>query len=150
MFVAKFMDAAFNQALAAEKLEEVPVGAVIVKDGKIISRGHNLREIKQSVLAHAEIVALVKAQKKIGSWRLEGCELYVTLEPCPMCAAALQQARVKKVFYGATDKKGGALSLGFNLNQNSKLNHKYEMIYVEQNRCSKILSRFFKFLRKAR
>lgn len=142
-----YFQCALEEAEKARKKNEVPIGCVIVKDNKIISRGHNLRESKQQVLTHAELIAIEKAAKKLKSWRLEGCELYVTLEPCPMCAAALWQARIKKVHFGAIDKKAGALTLGFNLHQNEKLNHRYTMDYHPVEECSKILSTFFKSLR---
>ncbi len=144
------MDLAYAEALKAEIKDEVPVGAIIVLDGKIIARGHNLRESKNSVLGHAELVAILKASKKIKSWRLEDCDVYVTLEPCAMCAAALQQARVRRVYYGAADPKAGAVSLDLNLHAHAKLNHRYEMKFVEDSKCGKVLSEFFKKKRAKR
>lgn len=104
----KFMKEAIRQAKKAEKIAETPVGAVIVKDGAVIARGYNKRETKQNALCHAEISAINKACKKTGSWRLTGCELYVTLEPCPMCSGAIINSRIDKVFFGAYDKKRAA------------------------------------------
>ena len=103
----KFMDEAYIEAEKARRHDEVPIGAVVVRDGKIISRGRNMREKKQNALLHAEIVAINKACKKLGSWRLDDCELYVTLEPCPMCAGAILNARMSKVVFGAYDKESG-------------------------------------------
>lgn len=137
------MTEAIREARRAHAKDEVPVGAVIVLDGKILARGHNVREEKQSVLGHAELEAIARATKKTGSWRLEDCDVYVTLEPCAMCAAALQQARVRRVFYGVPDLKAGAVSLGLRLHDNPKLNHRYEMTCVERQECGTILSAFF-------
>lgn len=143
-----FIQAALKEAQKAETKNEVPVGAVIVHEGRIIARGHNLRESRQSVLGHAELTAVAKASKKLGSWRLTGCDVYVTLEPCPMCAGALQQARVRHVYYGVADPKGGALSLGFNINANTKMNHRFEMTCLEVVECGLVLSKFFRAKRK--
>jgi tRNA(adenine34) deaminase len=140
----KFLEIALKEAKKAEKKDEVPIGAVIVKDNKIISKAHNLKEKKQNAILHAEMIVIEKASKKLGSWRLNDCTLYVTLEPCIMCASALVQSRIKKVVFGAYDKKAGALSLGFNLHQNPKLNHQYEMEFLDFPECSKILTQFFK------
>ena len=104
----KFMKAALSEGKKAFELGETPIGAVIVKDGKIISRAHNKRETKKNALLHAEISAIDKACKKLGGWRLCGCDIYVTLEPCPMCAGAIIQSRIDNVFFGAYDKKAGA------------------------------------------
>ncbi len=142
------MAEAMREARRAQAKDEVPVGAVIVRAGKILSRGHNAREEKQSVLGHAELAAIARASRKLGSWRLEDCEVYVTLEPCAMCAAALQQARVRRVFYGAPDPKAGAVTLGLRLHDNPKLNHRYEMTCVERPECGEILSDFFRAKRK--
>ena len=101
----KFMKSAIKEAKKAEKIDEIPVGAVIIQDGKIIARGYNKRETKQDALMHAEINAISKACKKLGSWRLDGCDIYVTLEPCPMCAGAIIQARIENVYFGAYDPK---------------------------------------------
>lgn len=140
----EFLALALKEAEKAGKLDEVPVGAVIVQDGRVIARGRNNRETKQSVLGHAELVAMSKATKKLGSWRLEGCDVYVTLEPCPMCAAALQQARVRNVYYGVPDPKAGAIALGFNLHDHPRMNHRFTMTDLGMKACGEILSVFFK------
>ena len=103
----KYMKEALKEAKKAELIDEVPIGCVIVKDDKIIARGHNQRETNQSPIGHAEIIAINKASKKLKSWRLEGCDIYVTLEPCIMCSGAIIQSRISKVYYGAFDPKGG-------------------------------------------
>lgn len=140
-----FMRQAIREAMKAELLDEVPIGAVIVHDDKIIARGHNLREKKQSSLAHAEILAIEKACKKIGSWRLEDCVLYVTLEPCPMCAGAILQSRIAKVVYGAPDPKGGSVGTCFNLYEIPGFNHYPEVIGgVLHEDCAALLKTFFK------
>lgn len=145
----KFMKQALKEAQKAYKKEEIPIGAVIVKDGKIIARAHNLKEIKHDATEHAELGAIRKASKKLGAWRLSNCELYTTLEPCPMCAGALIQARIKKVYIGAMDEKAGACGSVLNLLKEHKFNHQVE---IEENiledECKKILQDFFKELRK--
>ena len=142
------MRAALKEAKKAYLLGEVPVGAVIVYDNKIIARGHNTRETKQSVLGHAEINAIQKASKKIGSWRLEDCDIYVTLEPCPMCSGAIIQSRIKNLYYGATDPKTGACGSVLNLFENP-FNHKVNVIGgVLEDECSRIIKDFFKELRQ--
>lgn len=136
---------ALKLAQAAEAQDEVPVGALVVSpDGKVIGEGHNRREQDQDPVAHAEILAIRQASKAIDSWRLVDCTLYVTLEPCPMCLAACQQARVSKVVYGAKDPKGGALCLGYKLHEDPRLNHRFSVEYAESPDCSSILSEFFK------
>ncbi len=134
-------------AARAQKKNEVPVGAIVVFENKIIGRGWNRREMRQSPTAHAELMAVEAAAKKIGSWRLENCDLYVTLEPCPMCAGVLQQARIRSVTYGAKDPKGGVESLEINIANHPRLNHRYEMKFAPHLRCSEILSEFFRRLR---
>lgn len=142
---------ALKLAEQAAARDEVPVGAVIIKDGQIVGRGYNLRETDQDPLAHAEVLAIRDAAKNLGSWRLIGCKLYVTLEPCPMCLAACQQARIDEAIYGAADPKGGALSLGYALHENPKTNHRFSVAHhVGVPRCGEILSRFFAERRKAR
>ncbi len=126
---------------------EVPVGAVVVHEGSIVGRGSNSREFEQDPLGHAEMQALRDAAKALGSWRLVDCDLYVTLEPCPMCLAACQQARVRKVVYGARDEKGGALCLGFGVHDHPKLNHRFEVLHSPMEECSQVLKDFFKSLR---
>ena len=144
----KFMREALREAAKAAKKDEVPVGAVIVFEGRVIARGHNLREARQSILGHAELVALLKASRKLESWRLPGCDVYVTLEPCPMCAGALQQARVRHVYYGASDPKAGAVTLKLGIHDNAKLNHRYGMTCVDEPECGHVLSEFFRARRK--
>ena len=140
----KYIKLALKEAQKALIKDEVPIGCVIVKDDKVISRGHNLRETKNSVIKHAEIVAIEKACKKLNSWRLVGCELYVTLEPCPMCAGAIYQARISKVVYGADDLKGGALGGNFDMYK-EKLNHYPNVVKnVLKDECSAIISNYFK------
>lgn len=140
----KYIKLALKEAQKAQIKDEVPIGCVIVKDDKVIARGHNLRETKRSVIKHAEIVAIEKACKKLDSWRLVDCELYVTLEPCAMCAGAIYQARIKRVVFGADDIKGGALGGNFDLYK-EKLNHYPEVVEgVLKEECSSIISNYFK------
>lgn len=133
--VDKYMEEAFKEAKKAYLKKEVPVGAIIVKEDKIIARGHNLRETKKNVLAHAEILCINKACKKLKSWRLEGCKMYVTLYPCQMCLGAIKQARIESVYFGALDN-------------NTNDYDKDLLVNMEYKECSKILSDFFKDLRK--
>lgn len=144
-----FMKEALKEAQKSYELDEVPVGAIIVKDNKIIARGHNLREKQFDPTAHAEIVAIKKACKKLKSWRLVNCKMYVTLEPCAMCAGAILWARIDEVVFGAQDLKGGALGTCFNLYEQKGLNH-YPKIKrdVLKEETSRILSEFFKNKRK--
>ena len=145
----KFMKEALKEAKKAYDKLEVPVGAVIVKDGKIIARAHNLKETKYDTTKHAEILAIQKASKKLNSWRLIDCEMYVTLEPCSMCAGALINSRIKKVYIGASDQKTGAVGSVFNLLEDYTFNHKVEYKKgVLQDECESILKEFFKELRK--
>lgn len=145
----KFMLAAIAQAKKAEQIGETPIGAVIVKDGKIISRGYNKRETKKNSLCHAEISAINKACRKLGGWRLPGCELYVTLEPCPMCAGAIIQSRIEKVFFGAYDYKAGCAGSKMNLFESGMFNHNVDVNGgIMEKECSAILSAFFKRLRE--
>lgn len=139
------MRAALKEAEKARQLDEVPIGCVIVKDDKIIARGHNLRETRQQSINHAEIIAIQKACKKIGSWRLEDCELYVTLEPCCMCAGAILQSRIKTVIYGAADPKGGSIESTLHMYEQSGYNHYPDVTSgVLQNECAQLLKDFFK------
>ena len=145
----KFMKEALKEAQKAYEKLEVPVGAVIVKDGKIIARGHNLKETKKDTTKHAEIIAIEKASKKIGAWRLLDCEMYVTLEPCSMCAGAMINSRIKKLYIGALDKKTGAVGSVLNLLEDYKFNHNIEVEKgILKEDCEKILKDFFKDLRK--
>lgn len=141
----KFMKAAILEAIKAEQKDEVPIGCIIVKNNKIIARGHNLRESKQQSIAHAEIIAIQKACKKLGSWRLEGCTLYVTLEPCPMCSGAIIQSRIQSVVYGAKDPKGGCLVSCMEMYNIKGFNHYPLIIHdVLSDECSLLLTNFFK------
>lgn len=143
-----FMKKALDLAKCAEAIGEVPVGAVIVKDGKIISRGFNTRESKKDGTAHAELIAIQKACKKLSSWRLTGCTLYVTLEPCIMCAGAIVNSRVERVVIGAKDPKSGAFG-GIVDVRTLSVNHFPETEFgIEQQACSDILKGFFKKLRE--
>ena len=143
----KFMKSAYNEATKAFLKDEIPVGCVIVKDGKIIARAHNLRESTQLVTHHAEILAITKANKKLNSWRLDDCDIYVTLEPCPMCFSAIIQARFKNLYFGAYDKKAGACGSVLNLSD-FKFNHNVNVVGgIMEDDCSKLISEFFKTLR---
>ena len=145
----KFMKEALKQAQKAYDKLEVPVGAVIVKDNKVIARAYNQKEEKCDTTNHAEILAIKKASKKLGSWRLQGCEMYVTLEPCSMCAGALIQSRINKVYIGAKDPKTGACGAVLNLLNDYKFNHKVEVeTGVLEKDCEKIMKDFFKELRE--
>ena len=147
----KYMKEALKEAKKAELIDEVPIGCVIVKDDKIISRGHNQRETNQSPIGHAEIIAINKASKKLKSWRLEGCDIYVTLEPCIMCSGAIIQSRIRKVYYGAFDPKGGALGSSINVLEAQNINHHPEIISgVMQEECSKIITNYFKAKRQSK
>ena len=145
----KFMKEAIKEAKKALKKDEVPIGCVIVYEDKIIARGHNLRETKQQSIAHAEIIAIQKACKKIGSWRLENCTLYVTLEPCPMCAGAILQSRIPYVVYGACDFKGGSIESNLEMYKIKGFNHYPNTVGgVLKEECSSLLKEFFKNKRK--
>lgn len=145
----KFMKQALKEAKKAYEKLEVPVGAVIVKDGKIIAKAHNLKETKTDTTKHAEILAIQKASKKLESWRLLDCEMYITLEPCSMCAGAIINSRIKKVYIGALDEKTGVAGSVLNLFEDYKFNHKVEVEKgVMQEECENILKDFFKMLRK--
>ena len=145
----KFMKEALKEAKKAYDKEEIPVGAVIVRDDKIIARGHNIKELKKDTTKHAEIIAIQKASKNMEAWRLEGCTLYVTLEPCAMCAGALIQSRIKKVVIGTMDNKTGACGSVLNLLEDYKFNHQVEIeTGIMETECREILQQFFKELRK--
>ena len=144
----KYMKAALRQAEKALAIGEVPIGAVIVENGRIIGRGYNRRNTDHTTLAHAEITAIRKANKKVGDWRLEGCTLYVTLEPCQMCAGALVQSRIDRVVIGAPSFKSGCGGTLLNILQNSEFNHQVVVdTGLMQEECTEILQRFFKELR---
>ena len=145
----KFMKQALLQAKKAKELGEVPLGCVIVQDGKVIGRGYNRRNTDKSTLSHAEITAIRKASKKLNDWRLEECTLYVTLEPCQMCAGAIVQARVKEVVIGAMNPKAGCAGSILNLFTMKQFNHQVQTTYgVCEAECSQILKQFFAGLRK--
>ena len=145
----KFMREAKKQAMKAYALREVPIGCVIVYEGKIIARGYNRRNTDKNTVSHAEINAIRKASKKLGDWRLEGCTLYVTLEPCQMCAGAIIQARVDRVVIGSMNPKAGCAGSVLNLLEMDGFNHKAEVTRsVLEEECSSMLSGFFKELRK--
>ena len=147
----KYMKEAIRQAKKAWKIEEVPIGCVIVYEGKIIARGYNRRNTDKNTTSHAEINAIRKASKKLGDWRLEGCTLYVTLEPCQMCAGAIVQARIPRVVIGAMNPKAGCAGSIINLLQMQQFNHQVQTdIGICGDECSTMLSTFFKELRKKR
>jgi len=144
----KFMRAAIKEAQKAAAIKEIPVGCVVVLDGKIIARGHNLRIKLSDATAHAEIVAIKKAGKKLGVWNLTGCEIFVTLEPCIMCAGAIVAARIKTVYFGAFDKRFGACGTHINLGD-YKLNHKANIVGgVLEHECADLLTTHFKKMRQ--
>lgn len=145
----RYMKQALKQAQKAYDIEEVPIGCVIVRDGKIIARGYNRRNTEGSVLAHAEIAAISKACKKTGDWRLEDCTLYVTLEPCQMCAGAIVQARIPKVVIGAMNPKAGCAGSIINVLQMKQFNHQCEIESgVLGEECRLMMTRFFEELRQ--
>lgn len=145
----KFMKEAIKQANKAYKIEEVPIGCVIVYEGSIIARAYNRRTIDNNTLAHAELIAIKKASKKLGDWRLEGCTMYVTLEPCQMCAGAIIQSRMDKVVIGCMNPKAGCAGSVMDLLQVPEFNHQaVKEIGVCEEECSDMLSRFFKELRQ--
>ena len=147
----QFMKQALKEAKKAYNKKEIPVGAVIVKNGEIRARGHNIKEMKNDCTKHAEIIAIQKASKKLDSWRLTDCEMYVTLEPCSMCAGALIQSRIKKIHIGCMDEKTGACGSVLNLLEDYKFNHKIEIEKgILKEECEKILKDFFKELRKTK
>ena len=147
----KFMKEAIRQAKKAYALREVPIGCVIVYEGKIIARGYNRRNTDKNTTSHAEINAIRKASKKLGDWRLEGCTLYVTLEPCQMCAGAIVQARIDKVVIGSMNPKAGCAGSILNLLQMEEFNHQVELeIGVLEEECSALMKNFFKELREKR
>ena len=145
----KFMKYALKEAQKAYDKLEVPVGAVIVKDGKVIAKAHNLKETKFDTTKHAEILAIQKASKKLGSWRLLDCEMYVTLEPCSMCAGAMINSRIKRLYIGALDEKTGACGSVLNLVEDYPFNHKIDVEKgILKEECETILKNFFNMLRK--
>lgn len=145
----RYMKVAIKQAKKAENIDEVPIGCVIVYHGKIIARGYNRRNIDKNTLSHAELNAIKKASKRLGDWRLDDCEMYVTLEPCQMCAGAIVQSRIKKIYIGSMNPKAGSAGSVINLLQVKEFNHQVEIESgILQEECSGMLSDFFKNLRK--
>lgn len=144
----KYIDEALKQANIAYKKKEVPIGAVIVKGNKIIAQAHNTREKKQNALHHAEILAINKACKKLKSWRLNDCIMYITLEPCAMCAGAILNSRISKVVIGCLDTEHGAVVSKYSLLSDGTLNHKTEVEVVENEQCKTLIKSFFKDIRK--
>jgi tRNA(adenine34) deaminase len=145
----QWMALALAQAQAAALVDEVPVGAIVVCDGRVVARAHNRRELDQDPTAHAEILALRQAAAALGSWRLCGCTLYVTLEPCPMCAGALVHARVDALVYGCDDPKAGAVRTLYSLCEDSRLNHRLQVTSgVLAEECAAVLREFFAVLRR--
>ena len=147
----KYMKQAIKLAKKAWKMEEVPIGCVIVHEGKVIGRGYNRRTTDKNPLAHAELIAIKKASKKMGDWRLEDCTLYVTLEPCQMCSGAIVQARVKKVVVGCMNPKAGCAGSILNLLQVERFNHQVELeTGILEEECSEMMKSFFRELREKR
>lgn len=145
----KYMLLALKEAEIAKSKNEVPVGAIIIKDGKVIAKAHNLRQTKKTTLGHAEIIAIEKACKKLDSWILEGCTIYVTVEPCIMCAGAILQSRITRVVYGTNEPKFGALGSVLDISKVEGFNHKMEITSgILKDECSLIMKEFFKSLRK--
>jgi len=140
----RWMDKALEFAQRAADEDEVPVGALIVQNGKQIGSGYNRRENNHNPIAHAEIEAIVDASRYLKAWRLNDCELFVTLEPCMMCLGAIQQARISAVYYGAEDPKGGALSLGYKIHCDERTNHRFDVVHLPNPQCKQILSDFFR------
>ena len=141
------MSLALEEAKKAYEKNEVPIGAIIVKNGEVISKAHNTREYDQSTLSHAEIIAIQRANESLGSWRLDSCSLYVTIEPCQMCSGAIIQSRIENVYYGATDLKSGAHKSILNLFE-YPFNHKVNVIGgILEKECSNLITTFFKELR---
>lgn len=146
-----WMREALAEAARAQARGEVPVGAVFVQEGAIVARGHNLREAAQDPTAHAELIAIRAAAARLGTWRLSGVTAYVTLEPCPMCAGALVNARVDRVVYGATDPKAGATETLYAIGSDARLNHRFELVSgVLAEECGAALTEFFQRIRAAR
>lgn len=144
-----FMNLALKEAEKAALEDEVPVGAVIVCDDKVIARAHNQRDKKNLTYAHAEMLAIIKANKKLGSWRMPECDIYITLEPCIMCMGAIIQSRIKNIYYGAKDPKGGAVISSINVLEANNINHHPNVVGgILEEQCSKIITNYFKNKRK--
>ena len=145
----KYMKLALEEAKLAEVQDEVPVGCVIVKDDKVIAKAHNLRETNNDPLGHAETLAIKKASEVLNDWQLVDCELYVTIEPCIMCAGAIIQSRISKVIYGAPDLKGGAFGSSINVLEASNINHRPEVVSgILEKECTELIKNYFKSKRK--
>lgn len=145
----RYMFEALKEAKKAAEIGEIPIGAIIEKDGEIIARGHNLNETTKDPTAHAEMIAIRQAAKALGGWRLTGCNMYVTMEPCSMCAGALVWSRIDKLYIGAMDPKSGACGSVFNIVQEKKLNHFIEIESgIMEKECQEIVKGFFKDLRQ--
>jgi tRNA(adenine34) deaminase len=144
-----YMYLALEEAKKAAMLDEVPVGAVVVREGTVIARGHNLRELMKDSTAHAEMLAIHEACRTLGGWRLMDCDVYVTLEPCPMCAGALVNSRIRRLIYGASDPKAGAGGSVYNILCDTRLNHRIEVVPgVLEEQCSSLIKEYFKAKRK--
>ena len=144
-----FMRLAIKEAKKAELVDEVPIGAVIVKDGKVIARAHNKKETKNQATRHAEIEAIEKATKKVNNWWLEDCDIYVTLEPCAMCAGALINSRLRNIYFGAYDKKAGCCGSLYNLPEDTRFNHRLKVEGgILEEECASLLTNYFKKKRK--
>lgn len=144
-----YMQLAIEEAEKAAAKGEVPIGAVIVRDGEVIARAHNLRETTQNAVTHAELLAIQEACEKLGSWRLENTQLYVTLEPCPMCAGAILQSRIPRVIYGARDVKAGSVDSLYRLLNDDRFNHQCDVTEnVRAEECGQLLTHFFRALRE--
>lgn len=149
MIDENFMTLAIEEAKKASEINEVPIGSIITLNNEVIATGYNLRESSQTSLSHAELIAIEKANKKVESWRLEDCTLYVTLEPCPMCAGAIVQSRIKRVVFGAYDPKAGCAGTLMNLLEEPRFNHQVEVVGgVLEEACSDLLRQFFRELRQ--
>ena len=145
----RFMRLAIEQAHEAESLGEGPIGAVVTYDGEVIARGHNRREVDHDPAGHAEFIALKQAARELDRWRLSGCTVYVTLEPCLMCAGLMQQSRIDRCVYGASDSKGGALGTLYQIHDDTRLNHRFAVVSgVLESECAALLSEFFARLRE--
>ncbi len=144
-----FMALALDEARRAAEVGEVPIGAVVVADGAVVARAHNLRETTHDPTAHAELIAIREAARRLGRWRLSDCTIYVTLEPCPMCAGAMHQARIDRLVFGAFDPKAGAVGTLYDLSNDERLNHRFSVTSgVLADESAALLKRFFERLRR--
>lgn len=146
-----YMEMALAEARQAELMDEVPIGAIVVYHGKVIGAGHNMRERFQNAAYHAELLAIMEACEYLGSWRLEECDLYVTLEPCMMCSGAIMNSRIRTLYYGAKNPKAGTVESLYHLLSDSRFNHQVEIRSgIKENECQQLLKQFFKRVRKVR